>query len=61
MVKSLLVKNDLLDIESYKEVYDVRLDLYNIDYLVFIFFVECKVDLSVIIDILVFENNNVFE
>ncbi|TGV20403.1 DUF3413 domain-containing protein [Pseudoalteromonas sp. MEBiC 03607] len=59
--KSLLAKNDLLDIESYKEAHDVRLDPHNIDYLAPTPLAECKADSIATIDILVFENNNALE
>lgn len=59
--KSLLAKNDLLDLDSYKEAHDVRLDPHNIDYLAPTPPAQCVDETTAKIDILVFSNNDALE
>ncbi len=58
--KSLLAKNNLLDLDSYNEAHDVRLDPHNIDYLAPTPLAQCQAN-SAFIDILVFDNNTALE
>lgn len=59
--KSLLAKNDLLDIESYKEAHDVRLDPHNVGYLPPSPIEQCSVETAAKVDILVFSDNQALE